>query len=405
MRINVGGLARGVSAGLRDIALIKGMKRDEERDARETEKFGWEKKDREKADKYQTDVADLTAKHPAMQFINQSKEAPPPAAAGLAPMAAAQNTEAAPVNPAAAATQSVMPGQQQPGASPPMAAAGNAPATGLKPLPEQPKQAPGFNDLMDFAMRRAMIDVRYGKTDGAGLINLQNSIKALEQSHFNDALEQMDAGNIEQGFSLLNQSTQKGQKPKELVGVKDGVYEVAGTKLPTKLITYRNADGSLSTLNTAQSRVQRLSMDKIMTAAQKGGEQTETKRHNIETEKSGRITAEAQKAAAEKKTKDEKGSLTQKDGLNVLRERFGGKLDSMGQWSMDEKNKDVAMRSYVIYQENLKTMEELPAAQKAADQAEREKATGKLPKTAPGAATPGTTGNEGNKNFRTLWSQ
>src|SRR3989304_3889821 len=98
MAINLGGLDRGVSAGLRDYALIKGIKRDEEKDKRESTKFEWEKSDREKADKYQTEVADLTAKHPAMQSINQDKATPSPAAAGLAPMAAAQNSEAPPVN-------------------------------------------------------------------------------------------------------------------------------------------------------------------------------------------------------------------------------------------------------------------------------------------------------------------
>lgn len=377
MAINLGGLARGVSAGLRDYALIKDIKNRDEQAGREKEEFGWKKKDREKADKYQAEIDDLTAKHPAMVAINTKEQPQPPAATGLTP-----------ANPADAAVQSVVPGATpQPGASPPLAAAENAPATGLKPVPQAPKQTPGFNDLTDFAMRRAMIDVRHGKLDGVGLLNLSNSIKSLEQSKFGDALEQMDAGNIEQGFSLLNANN---KAPKEFVSAKDGVYEVAGTKLPTKLITYRNADGSLSTLNTAQSRVQRLSMEKIIEAAQKGDVNTETRRHNKETEKAGMITAQAHKTSAGAKSKDEKGSLTQKDGLNVLRERFGGKLDAMGQWSMDDKNKDVAMRSYVIYQENLKTMEELPAAQKAADQAEREKATGKLPKTATGASDAGS---------------
>ena len=403
MAINLGGLARGVSAGLRDYALIKGIKRDEEKDKRESTKFEWEKSDREKADKYQTEVADLTAKHPAMQSINQDKATPSPAAAGLAPMAAAQNSEAPPVNPAAVATQSVMPGQQQPSANPPMASAINAPAAGLKPPPELPKQMPGFNDLSDFAMRRAMIDVRYGKTDGAGLINLQNSIKALEQSHFNDALEQMDAGNIEQGFALLNQSTPKGQKPKELVGVKDGVYEVAGTKLPTKLITYRNSDGSLSTLNTAQSRVQRLSMDKIMTASLKGGEQSETKRHNIATEKSGMITAQAHKTAAEKKTDGGEKLKNMDDRVkkaeNSIYKAFG--INDLSRYDEAIKNQVIAatakagrmIRNGAVYEEAIKIAVDLVERNtKLKRRPDFEEAK---PETAPGAM-PGTpTSNSG----------
>lgn len=398
----IGGFAAGLGEGLRTGLIfgkgIKDIRRDDAEEERRKTKFEWEKGDRAESEQYKAEIADLTTKHPVMQFFNQ-KEAAPPAAAGIVPMAGAANP--APVNPVDAAS-GVVPGvvQQQPGARAPMANAVNVPAAGLKPPAAAPKQAPGFNDFADFALRRAMIDARHGKTDGAGLINLYNGIKSLQQEGFANALNQMDAGNIEEGFASFNSA---GKVRKEFVSAKDGVYEFNGTKIPTKLITYKNADGSLSTLNTAQARIQLMSMDKVMTAAFKGDEQKETKRHNLATEKAGLITAEAHKTAAEKKTKDEKGSLTQKDGLNVLRERFGGKLDAMGQWSMDEKNKDVAMRSYVLYQENLKTMEELPAAQKAADQAEREKAMGKLPRTATGAES-GTTGNEGTKNFRTLWS-
>lgn len=398
----IGGFASGLGEGLRTGLMvgkgIKDIKRDDAEEERRKTKFDWEKGDRAKSEKYQEEIADLTAKHPVMQFFNQ-KEAAPPAAAGIAPMADAANV---PVNPVDAATSGVVPvvAQQQPGARAPMANAVNVPAAGLKPPAAVPKPSPGFNDFADFALRRAMIDARHGKTDGAGLINLYNGIKSLQQEGFANALNQMDAGNIEEGFAAYNSA---GKVRKEFVSAKDGVYEFNGAKIPTKLITYKNADGSLSTLNTAQARIQLMSMDKVMTAAMKGDEQSETKRHNKATEQSDMVKAEAAKTAAGAKSKDEKGSLTQKDGLNVLRERFGGKLDAMGQWSMDDKNKDVAMRSYVIYQENLKTMEELPAAQKAADQAEREKATGKLPRTATGAES-GATGNEGTKNFRTLWS-
>jgi len=369
----IGGFASGLGEGLRTGLIVGGgLKRIRQEDAEEERrktKFEWEKKDREESDRYKAEVADLASKHPVMQYFNAEQPANP-VANGLTP-------------PAADAT----------------APAATAPAAGIAAPTAAPKQAPGFNDFADFTMRRAMIDARHGKTDGAGLINLYNGIKSLQQEGFVNALNLMDAGSVEEGFTAFNSA---GKVKKELVSAKDGVYNFQGTQIPTKLITYKNADGSLSTLNTAQARIQLMSMDKIMTAAFKGGEQAETKRHNIATEQADMVKAKAAETAAGKKSKDEKGALTQKDGLNVLRERFGGKLDSMGQWSMDEKNKDVAMRSYVLYQENLKTMEELPAAQKAADQAEREKALGKLPKTATGDAP---AGNEGTKNFRTLWSQ
>lgn len=376
----IGGFAAGLGDGLKTGLIIgrgiKDIRREDAEEKRRETKFEWEKQDRDKKQNYEAEIADLTSNHPVMQFFGQKQQPENPVAAGIAPM------------------ETPAPVGAQPGTQPPVAA-------GLKPASEQPKPAPGFNDFADFALRRAMIDARHGKTDGAGLITLYNGIKGLQQEGFVNALNQMDAGNVEDGFAAYNST---GKVRKQLVSAKDGVYEFNGTKIPTKLITYRNADGSLSTLNTAQARIQLMSMDKIMTAAFEGKKQDETKRHNLATEKADMTKADAAMKAAGAKSKDEKGALTQKDGLNVLRERFGGKLDAMGQWSMDEKNKDVAMRSYVLYQENLKTMEELPAAQKAADQAEREKTLGKLPKTATGAE--GTApGNEGTKNFRTLWSQ
>src|SRR3990172_2206310 len=232
MGLNLGGLARGVSEGIMDVSRLEDMKGRKEERERSKEKHDWEKKDRAKKETYDAEVADLTTKHPVMQFFNQKEAAPPPAAAGLAPMAAAQNT-GAPVNPADMATQSVVPVAKQipPGAQPPLTAAVNAPAAGLTPPAAAPKQAPGFNDFADFALKRAMIDARHNKTDGAGLINLYNGIKSLQQEGFVNALNQMDAGNIEEGFTSFNSA---GKVKKEFVNAKDGVYEFNGTKVPTK---------------------------------------------------------------------------------------------------------------------------------------------------------------------------
>src|SRR4030066_1901125 len=181
MAINLGGLARGVSAGLRDYALIKGMKRDEERDARETEKFGWEKKDRQESDDYKAGRQKIIEASPVWQYGQAQKQNPPPQAAGLAPMATAQNPEVPPT-PADVATQSMMPGAQQiqPGARPPMAAAG------LKALPEAPKQSPGLNDYFTLGMNLATYDVKAGKMDGQGLMGWANTVNALKKARFDE---------------------------------------------------------------------------------------------------------------------------------------------------------------------------------------------------------------------------
>jgi len=332
-----------------------------------------------------------------MQFFNQQNAAPPPAAAGLAP-------------PPNAPSVAAVPPQGQPSAQPPVTA--GPPAAGLAPQSNAPQPAPGFNDFADFALKRATIDARYGKTDGAGLINLYNGIKKLKDEGFASALNKMDTGNVEEGFAEFNQT---GKTRKEFVSVKEGVFDFNGAKIPTRLVTYRNQDGSISTLNTAQARTQLMTMDKIISTAQEGrkiGQEdtklAETKRHNKATEESGRITAQARKTAAEAKL-TEKGSLTQKDGLNVLKERYGGKFEG-GVWFPDEKNKDVGMRAMQIYEQKITAnpkMGHIEAATQSVGEAEREKAQGKTPPFLKAKTTdqPGDTGKEGKKDFRTLWSQ
>jgi hypothetical protein len=131
----------------------------------------------------------------------------------------------------------------------------------------------------------------------------------------------------------------------------------------------------------------------------------ESKRHNVETEKTGRITAEAHMKAAEAKQGQPKGALTQKDGvLHVLQPRYGGKFEG-GMWFPDEKNQDVALRAFQIYEQlssGANALAPMEAATQAAQKAEREQALGVLPigKGAP-AGVPVASAP---KSYRQLWN-
>src|SRR3989344_684454 len=149
MAFNLGGFARGVSQGIEDVRRFENIKENrEERDYR--------KKTREEDAAYKTERKALIESSPIYQFYQdeqrQKQEAPHPASTGLGPLAQPQGDAVIQSRlPADVATQNVVPVAQQiqPGAQPPLTAAVNAPAAGLRAMPEQPKrpkETPGLNE-------------------------------------------------------------------------------------------------------------------------------------------------------------------------------------------------------------------------------------------------------------------
>jgi len=388
MAFNVAGFSQGLSQGLMTGARFGSMVKA---DRRADEEFGWKKEDQDRAKAYSQEVEDLAKNSPIGNLLSQNKQptAPAaPAAGGLTPPA----TEQAPA----------------PGA-PPVAAGSAAPAapapeaTGLTPAaPAQPPQPqmPGFNDMMDYLIKRAAIDVKYGKMDGQGMMALYNGVKAMNTENATQAIKLFHAGRTDEALQAFNSS---GTTKAQLVNVQDGEYDLGGgNNIPTRIITLRNPqNGQTQTINTAQALIQFKDIADISKLALEGGKLSETKRHNKATEESDMIRANADKTNAENKDVPAKGGLTQKDGLAVLKERYGGKFEG-GVWFPDEKNKDVGLRAMQIYEQKVSTkIPPVEAAKQAAEQAEREQATGKLP-IGQAPESPGASGT-GTKDYSNLW--
>src|SRR3989344_3492943 len=210
MAFSIGGFARGVSQGLEDVRRFENIK--ENREERE-----YRKKTREEDAAYKTERKALIESSPVYQFYRdeqkQKQEAPHPASAGLGPLAQPQG--AAPIadlaNPADVAVQNVLPTAKpaQAGARPPLSSAANqpVPAAGLSALPEQPKpprEVPSLNDHLDLGIRSTMLDLKYGKGDGAGLLTLLKTRNAMEREGVTDSLKMMNAGDIEGGMNHFN---------------------------------------------------------------------------------------------------------------------------------------------------------------------------------------------------------
>lgn len=246
----------------------------------------------------------------------------------------------------------------------------------------------------------------------------------LQNEGIMEAAKYLKAGQPEMAEKALNSVGDfKGNK---LVSIKKGVVNKYGVKNDTTIATFKMPDGRNFVIDTALLDMGAIGTEKNIELMMKAAAQDDTRasnaetgRHNRATEATAALNADAKLAAAEakEKTAGEKGALNEKDIFtNVVMPRFGGKLDAMGQMTLDERNKDVAMRASVLYtqkatelrSQGLATSDNLAkAASAAADQAEREKALGK-PLMESGAAAPkvpvGTQPDEpAPKNYRSLW--
>lgn len=115
--------------------------------------------------------------------------------------------------------------------------------------PEAPA-APGFADNMDYINRRAAIDLKYGKLDGLGMMQLAQAKKQLEDEGVRDALLQIHSGNIQDGINAFNQY---GKRRVKLIDSKQVEADVAGIKMPTTVVTIEDENGNRQTINAAQA--------------------------------------------------------------------------------------------------------------------------------------------------------
>lgn len=192
---------------------------------------------------------------------------------------------------------------------------------------------------------------------------------------------------------------------------------ITGQELP--VYRWKHTDGTEATANPFFSAIE---YGKVLTEAAKaqaqeaaknpGRELEHKQRLEIEGKKHGYSMAEiAARGTQDRQTKavgdgaDGGGVFKATEGVKVLASRYGGKFEG-GMWFPDEANKDVALRANQLLEEKLAQPQyqgkPMDAAAAAAQQAEREKATGNLPIGRPPAGTqPAAAG--GASDYSNLW--
>lgn len=127
--------------------------------------------------------------------------------------------------------------------------------------PEAPK-APGMHEWMDFATKRAAIDVKYGKMNGLGMLQLAQARKQLVSENVDEAVMKIHQGDVEGGLAAFNAAGKYvGAKP---VGAPQRAeFEMNGVKVPTTIVTLRLPDGRTETVNTAQYGMGRIKMEDL----------------------------------------------------------------------------------------------------------------------------------------------
>lgn len=184
-----------------------------------------------------------------------SVEAPAPQAAAVSPPAVGI-ASGSPVQPAAGR------GLPQPGATSPGAAQAG--------LPVQPNQMRSMNQSLDYLMRRAEIDMQAPDGKGDGVINLHRLQETNRKEGLTKAIQMLQNGDNEGAMRAYNETGES--KGWQVQSATDGVFKHGGAEIPTKMVTVKNADGTVRTINTAQAMIQTQKIDELITQAQKGVE-------------------------------------------------------------------------------------------------------------------------------------
>lgn len=166
----------------------------------------------------------------------------------------------------------------------------NAPAQ-----PEAAPAPPGLSDTLGYISKRAEIDMKYGKLNGAGMMQLMHATKQLEEEGVKGALLKFHSGDIQGGLAEFNQS---GKRRVKVIGAKPAEVDVGGMKLPTTMITIEDEQGNRQTINPAQTLHSMMTMEKQLdqaaraaTTKHQGDTLAETKRNHIATEGIARTKA------------------------------------------------------------------------------------------------------------------
>lgn len=147
--------------------------------------------------------------------------------------------------------------------------------------PEAPK-APGMNDWLEFATKRAAIDVKHGKLNGLGMMQLAQARKQLMDEGVDEAVMKFQQGDAAGGLESFNASGKYvGAK---LVGEPQrGEFDYNGVKMPTTIVTLQLPNGRTETINTAQYGTARIKAENQFSAAVEMMKHKDNKAHQADT--------------------------------------------------------------------------------------------------------------------------
>lgn len=119
----------------------------------------------------------------------------------------------------------------------------------VKPMPQAPT-APGIVDMLNYATKRAAIDLRHNKMDGTGIIQLAQARKQIEDEGLKDALLSIHNGDVQGGIAAFNQF---GKRRVRLVDAQPIEADIGGIKMQSHVVTLEDENGNRQTINAAQA--------------------------------------------------------------------------------------------------------------------------------------------------------
>jgi len=191
---------------------------------------------------------------------------------------------------------------------------------------EAPK-APGINDWLDFATKRAAIDVKHGKLNGLGMMQLAQARKQLMDEGVDEAVMKFQQGDATGGLESFNASGKYiGAK---LVGEPQrSEFDYNGVKMPTTIVTLKLPDGRTETINTAQYGTSRIKAENQFSAAMDMLKHKQTAEHQGAIEQHQRDTLEETRDYHKGAIDVAKSRVTNSGGVTSSQQRTNYEIES-----------------------------------------------------------------------------
>lgn len=180
---------------------------------------------------------------------------------------------------------------------------------------EQPKAPAGLADTLDLITKRAAIDMKYGKMNGAGAMQLLHVRQQLENEGTKNALLKFHSGNVQGGIDEFNQN---GSRRAKLISSEKVDTEVGGVKMPTTLVTMEDENGNRQTINAAHALYSMVGMEKQLDIMINARKEAQTEKHHTET------LAQTSKHQDETETETKRHNIASEDIYRTKAQNSGG---------------------------------------------------------------------------------